>query len=353
VFRVRGIPVRVDSSWFLIAGLLLFYVYQRLASALDDRGMVAILGAAAATTVLFFASILAHELGHALTSLDRKIPVTGITLFLMGGVTESREEARTARDEFVIVGIGPFISLVLAAVFGLVRTATVGMPVVTVVAGYLAWINLALAIFNVLPGYPLDGGRMLRAILWGVTGYPHRATRWAARVGQAFALAFGAFGLVSLISPSSSGLGGLWEILLAMFLFRGATEAHARARVRERFAARKVRDRMGSIPASLDPGLPLDQALRLVQERPSLPWPVGTPLQGILTLGRIDAVPSRDWAYRRVGDVALPLDGRTVRADATMDAALDALAEAPEHVLVVTDDGRAVGLLTPSLVGDR
>jgi Zn-dependent protease len=346
------VPVRVDGSWFLIAGLVLLLAYQHLARALADRGLGVVLVSSAVVTLLFFGSILAHELGHALTSLDRGIPVSGITLFLLGGVTESTKEAASAKDEFVVVGIGPFISLVLAALFGLIATATESLRPVAVIAGVLGWVNLALAIFNVLPGYPLDGGRMLRSIFWGVTGRPHLATRWAARVGQLFALTLGAYGLWQFVSPERGTFRGIWEILLAWFLFRGATESHHRAQTRERLAKRTVRQSMGSVPTTLPPDLPLSQAVQRIQERPSLLWPVGSPLVGVIALQQIDAVPGHDWPSTMVGQVALPLEGRTVPVDNPMDATLEVLSAAPENMLVVTEDGRAVGLLTPSLVAD-
>jgi Zn-dependent protease len=333
--------------------LVLLLAYQHLARALADRGLGVVLVSSAVVTLLFFGSILAHELGHALTSLDRGIPVSGITLFLLGGVTESTKEAASAKDEFIIVGIGPFISLVLAALFGLIATATESLHPVAVIAGVLGWVNLALAIFNVLPGYPLDGGRMLRSIFWGVTGRPHLATRWAARVGQLFALTLGAYGLWRFISPERGTFRGVWEILLAWFLFRGATESHRRAQTRERLAKRTVRQSMGSVPTTLPPDLPLSQAAQRIQERPSLLWPVGSPLVGVIALKQIDAVPGHDWPSTMVGHVALPLEGRTVPVDNPMDATLEALTAAPENMLVVTEDGRAVGLLTLSLVADR
>jgi Zn-dependent protease/CBS domain-containing protein len=354
LFHVRGVPVRVDASWFVIAGLILLFLYQRLDRVLDGAEPFVVVFGAVAGTLLFFASILAHELGHAWTSLDRGIPVTGITLFLMGGVTESRREAASARDEFVIVGIGPFISLVLAALFGLIATATQSFPLVAEVTGYLGWINLLLAIFNMMPGYPLDGGRILRSILWGVTGRPHQATRWAARVGQVFALGLVVRGVWELGAGQTAGrLNSFWWILLGMFLFKGAKDSHHQAQLRERLAQRTAREQMGSVPRALDPDMPLSEAVLQIQQRPSLPWPVGAPLVGVMSIERFDAVSRGDWSSTLVRDVAWPLHGRTVPADTPLDAALDALSHAPGQMLVVTDDGYAVGLLTPSLVADR
>ncbi|CAN5410821.1 hypothetical protein BH23ACT7_BH23ACT7_01810 [soil metagenome] len=365
LFRVRGVPVRVDLSWILIALLVVYVFFDRLSDGLGDLGMGVVLACAAAAALLFFASVLAHELGHALTSLDRNIPVLGITLFLMGGVTESSREARTAKDEFVIVGIGPFISLVLAAVFGLLATAAQSVRPLGFVFGYLGWTNLALAIFNVLPGYPLDGGRLLRALLWALTGRPHRATRWAARVGQGFAGLLALGGLWGVLGgPVPAGpaalrfavqllaSNGLWGLLLGFFLLRGATDSYRRAVVRERLSGRTARQAMGSVPPALDPAMPLSEALLRLQERPSLLWPVGAPVTGVLTLDRIDAVADSDWPSTTVADVAIPADGLTVPGDAGMDIVLEAMAGAPGHMLIVTDGGHAVGLLTASLVAE-
>lgn len=348
LLRIRGVPVRVDVSWVLIVGLVLWVLFERFEALLGDRGPATVVGSAGVAALLFFASLLAHELGHAITSLNRDIPVMGITLFMMGGVTESTREAQTARDEFVIVGIGPFISLVLAAMFGLVYVVVQRAEPAAAVAGHLAWINLALAVFNVLPGYPLDGGRLLRSLLWMATGRPHRSTRWAARVGQVFALGLIAAGLWGI--ADQSGFGGLWEVLIGFFLLRGATQSYRRAGWQERFTGSTAREYMGSLPPLLDPAETLDRAIERVQTRPSLVWPVGSPLRGGVTLAGFDRVPQTDWASTPVRDIAYDGDEVTVSADETMDTVMDRLAAAPERMLIVVDGGHPVGLLTPSLV---
>ena len=350
LFSVSGVPVRVDRSWLLIAGFVAYLFFERLEAGLPGQGLAMVVLLALVGSLLFFASILAHELGHALTSLDRGIPVLAITLFAMGGVTESTQEARRARDEFVIVGIGPFTSLVLAAAFGLIYTATASIGPVAALMGYLAWTNLALAIFNVVPGYPLDGGRLLRAILWGLTGKPHKATRWAARVGQAFALLLIGLGLLAFTTQGDAGFGGLWEVLIGFFLLRGATASHKRARLRERLEGRGVRDVMGTVPPAIPPTWSLAEALPHIQERPSLLWPVGDPLTGVMRLADIDAVPADEWPLTRVEAVAHAVEGFTIPVEATLDDALTRMSDAHGQMVIVVDGGRAVGLLTPSLV---
>ena len=365
LFRLRGVPVRIDLSWFIIAGLVAFTYGDRMATdiaAMRDASLAVIIVAATAAAILFFASLLAHELGHAFTSLDRDIPVLGITLFLLGGVTESKREARTARDEFVIVGIGPFISLVLAAVFGLLYTAVREVPAPAAVLGYLAWTNLALAVFNVLPGYPLDGGRLLRSVLWMVTGRPHRSTMWAARVGQIFAaiLIVGAvWGFLGLpiegprwfrITVAIVASVGLWGGLIGLFLFRGASDAYRSARLRNRLTGHAVRDVMGSVPPTIDPDASLADVVDDLARKPSLPWPVGDPVRAVIRLRDLDAVPSDRWSSTSVGAIASPLGDVQIDASLDLERAVQRLAAAPEQQLVVTEHGRAVGLLTESLL---
>lgn len=186
--HVRNVPVYAGPSLLALMGLFIFYIGRDFVTRplFSDTPSAAWVAAAAAT-VVFIASILAHEVGHAVTSLDRGVEVRSITLFLLGGVTESLGEPRSARDEIVIVGIGPLISLLLAAGFGLAVRALPDFSAAELIAGYLAWLNGAMAVFNLVPGYPLDGGRLLRAVLWLATSSRNRATRLAAGVGQAFA----------------------------------------------------------------------------------------------------------------------------------------------------------------------
>ena len=348
--RVLGVPVRVDGSWLLIAGLVAwFYADSFTGMPGEPTGAVAALGSLLAAAG-FFVSLLAHELGHALTSRAMGIHVHGITLFLMGGVTESASDGKRPRDDFLIVVLGPVLSAAAGAVFyGLYRLGP-PEPLLSV-CYFLGVANAALAVFNLVPGYPLDGGRLLRALLWGLTGRPHAATRWAARIGQGFAALVVGYGVWALAVSGGGGFGGLWEIFLGYFLWRGATHAHARARLREQLGTRRARDVMGSVPPALDPAATLAQALEHIQDKPSLLWPVGDPVSGGLTLAQIDAVPDVDWDRVTVASQALPLSQVAVDADTPLDEAMPLMAYAPSAMLLVVEDGRAVGLLSPSLLG--
>ena len=190
LFRILGIPVGLDASWLIILALVTWTIagiFTKLLP-LDTSGMI--WGLALATAVLFFICIVLHELGHAVVARVSRMPIRGITLFLFGGVAELEGEPPSARTEFLMAIAGPLVSVVLAATFWILRaigTLYQWPAEVVVILSYLAWINTAVLIFNMVPAFPLDGGRVLRSILWGITGNLKKATRWASYLGQAFA----------------------------------------------------------------------------------------------------------------------------------------------------------------------
>lgn len=350
LFRYRGVPVRVDWSWAIIAALASWLFYRAMDGGQTLQGSTGVVATAAIiAAVLFFAGVLLHELGHAHTSLDRGVPVASVTLFMLGGVTESTREAPRARDELIIVGAGPFLSLTLGAALLLAYEIGPDAGAYAAITLYVGVITVGLGVINLVPAFPLDGGRLLRSILWAVTGRPHTATRWAARTGQGFAVALGGFGVWLLFRDGD--FGGIWELIIALFLFRGAADAHRQATMRERFIGRTARQLMGSVPDALDPEQPLHHAVRLLQTKPSVLWPVGTPVTGVVRLADLERVDRADWSLTPVRDVTTPAEGATTGTDETMDTVLGRMQDAPGHMLVVVDDqGRAAGLLTPSLV---
>lgn len=361
--HVRGVPVYVGPSVLLLAGLFTWWLGETFVQRpMFNGATIDSWLAALVTTVLFLVCILLHEVGHAVTSLDRNIEVRSISLFLLGGVTESVGEPQRARDEIVIVGIGPLISLVIGAVFGLLVWALPDFTVAELVAGWLAWLNCAMAVFNLVPGYPLDGGRLLRAVVWMVTSSRNLATRVAAGVGQAFAATLLLGAVLSLFDVSAveprplrlalrllSALG-LWGGLVGFFLLRSSVSAYRAARLRERLGRTRARDLMGSVPPTVPADISLDQLVVRLQQRPSILWPVGRPLLGGVRLEDLDRVPRRDWSHTTVTDV-LERDV-FVDEDTPMDQALDKLVAARDRMLIVVRNGEPVGLLTPSLVAD-
>lgn len=216
--RVFGIPIEIDISWVLVF-LLLTYL---LAGQFDDarlrwpaaqRWTVAMI-----TVVLFFLSVLAHELSHSVMALSKGIPVRGITLFIFGGVSRLDREPQRPITEFMVAVVGPLLSIVLAVIFGAVWFLLGrGDSPVEVVLLLLVWTNLSLGVFNLVPGYPLDGGRLLRAGIWGITGNHRKATRIAAGMGQAVgvAMVIGGVSLAVFLEP----VDGVWLGIVGMFLF--------------------------------------------------------------------------------------------------------------------------------------
>src|SRR4051794_18079946 len=183
--RIGGITVRADASWLIAVALVTWSFWDRFDNDRRFGGNAAFLMALAAA-VLFFVSVLAHELAHALEARSRGVPVGGITLFLFGGATEMQVEARRPIDEFAFTAVGPFTSLTVGCLFGLLAVTADhrGLAEAAEVFGVAGWLNVGLAAFNLLPGAPLDGGRIVRAVAWKLTGNRPRAVRIAARAGQ-------------------------------------------------------------------------------------------------------------------------------------------------------------------------
>ena len=363
LLHLRGVPLLVGPSLLALIGLFTFWLARDfMARPAFDGAPVAAWTTAALTTLLFVACIFAHEVGHAVTSLDRGVEVRSITLFLLGGVTESVGEPRTARDEIVIVGIGPLISLLLAAVFGLAVWALPNFSTPELVAGYLAWLNGAMAVFNLAPGYPLDGGRLLRAVLWLVTSSRNRATRLAAVVGQLFAalLLLGAVLSVTGVpelpvrplwwAAQLLASFGLWGGLIGIFLLQSSMQAHAAAQHRERLGRRRVDELMGAVPPTVPSGTRLADIVPRLQQRPTVLWPVGRPLIGGVTLDDLDGVPTDDWDRTSIDEIAV--GDVFIDHDTPMDEALDQLLKSRDRMLIVVRDGEPVGLLSTSLLAD-
>jgi Zn-dependent protease len=269
VVRLAGIPVRVDVSWFLVFVLISWSLaagyFPHVLPELSP-GAAWLQGIAA--SALLFVSVLVHELSHALVARRHGVRVNGIRLHVFGGVSELQTEPASPRAEFNIAAVGPLASFVIAAFcYGLGR-AVADVPWAFALTGYLAAVNLVLGLFNLVPGFPLDGGRLLRAMLWWWSGRPSWATRCASGVGAAFALALVGLGVVRVISGEA--VGGVWFVLLGLFLYQAARASAEVARLRERLEQLAVADVM---------------------------TPLGTAVEGLAPLGRDDAVASDSPAW--------------------------------------------------------
>jgi Zn-dependent protease len=263
--RIGGVDIRVDPSWSIIAVIITFYFWLFYSDRLRFRDLPRTGAAAFAvlTAALFFGSVLAHELAHAGMSKLRNIPVSGITLFLFGGATHAKVDARGPADEFLITVVGPVTSGVLGGVFYVLhRLGPEGLShPFTSMFGYLAFINLTLAAFNLLPGFPLDGGRLLRSGLWRALGLA-RATQIAARVGQVVGLGIIASG-VAVSVWYGDFLGFLWLAFIGWFLFRAASATlvqDERSRLLRSTTA-------GQVMAPPPPAIPADLQVAVAMER--------------------------------------------------------------------------------------
>jgi Zn-dependent protease len=261
VARIAGIEVRVDSSWVVIALLITYSMYLRSAVLYPELSGGAAVALGIGATVLFFGSVLVHELAHALVSEARGIRVQDITLFLFGGATRARVESRGPGDEFLIALVGPLTSGLLAALFGIIVGLggdLVSAPLAGTL-GYLAWTNLVLAAFNLVPGFPLDGGRLLRAAIWRATGNLARATRVASVSGQGVGWLLVAAGVAWLLAGDLAG--GIWFAFIGWFLVQAARSSYQQLQLQQLLRGVEAEDVMAANLVRIPPELSLQDAV--------------------------------------------------------------------------------------------
>lgn len=345
--RVRGIPIVIDLSWVVIALVVTWAIYSELVSTQRSEPAVTLWVIALAGATAFFGSVLSHELSHSLVAERRGLRVRRIRLFIFGGVSEIEQEAATAQDELALTIAGPASSIALGAVLLAVSYVVPSPDAVERTVRLLAVVNVMLGVFNLLPGFPLDGGRILRALIWRSTGDFDRATDIAVRWGQSMAVALIAIGSVVLVSGE---LAGLWYAAIGWFLFSAATDARARARFQQRIRGLTVGEVMSSTPRIVSADLTLEafRAGYLAGER-GIIFPVLAEgrVRGLVGAGELRRVRRSDWADVTVGRVMRPVAPHDVVADSEpVDATLDRLSEPGRRVLVV-NKGRLAGMLGP------
>jgi len=346
--RIAGIPVGLDYSWFLIFALLTWMLANRYFPAESPHWAPPLYWlASAATSVLFFLSILLHELGHSAVALKYRVPVRGITLFVFGGVADIGAEPPSAKAELLIAIAGPAVSLALAALCYALQLMTAGVELAHGIAKYLALINLALAVFNMVPGYPLDGGRVLRAALWAVTGNLRRATMIAAAVGRGIGFLLIFFGVLRVFAGDL--IGGLWTAFIGWFLESAAAGQMVQVVYREALAGHTVAQAMsgkcGAVAASLTLQQLIDEHILATGQRCFL-VNRGDRTIGLMTLSNVKAVPRPAWAATTVERAMLPI-AKTARVnpETALSAAMQAMARAGVNQLLVVSGDEVVGML--------
>lgn len=350
--RIAGVPVGVHWSVLGVVALLVVGLSIRLPAIVAGYSGSAYLAAAVVAAVLFVLSLLAHEMAHAVVARRNHVEVEGVTLWLLGGVARLRGEASTPGADFRISAVGPFTSVVVGAVFGaaawLANRAGIG-PLTVEVLTYLAGINVVLAVFNLVPAAPLDGGRILRAAVWAWRGDRLTATVWAARAGRVFGFTLIALGLIGAVT----GVGGLWWVLLGFFVVTMASAEEQHARANTVLAGLRVRDVMTPHPETVDGDRTVAEFLAdvfLLRRHSGFPLvDRAGRLQGLITLNRIRAVPIQARASTLLRDVACPPDEvPSAEPDEPLSVLLDRLHGCTDGRALVFEQGELVGIVSPS-----
>jgi Zn-dependent protease/CBS domain-containing protein len=352
VGRIAGIEIRIDSSWAVIALLITYSMYLQVSQVYQDISAGEAVGIGVLATALFFGSVLVHELAHALVSQTRGIRVQDITLFLFGGATRAKVDSRGPRDEFLIALVGPLTSGLLAGLFGII--AGLGSNLLTRplagTLGYLAWTNLLLAAFNLIPGFPLDGGRLLRSAIWKATGSLARATQIASMAGQGVGWLLVAAGVVFLLAGDLAG--GIWFAFIGWFLVQAARSSYQELQLQQLLRGVEAEDVMAANLLRIPPDLTLQQAVDdyfMRYDHSGFPVEEQGRTIGLLTLRGVRRVPREQWPTRRVRDHMVPLGDQVVVApDARMDGVLGKLQDGEANRVLVAQDGEVVGIITPS-----
>ena len=351
LFKVFGIQISLNYSWFIIFGLIAWSLAQgyfpqmRPNLSLTTYWLMGLI-----TALLLFISVLLHELSHSYVAMASGIEIKGITLFIFGGLARISREPSDARTEFKIAIAGPAVSLALALVFWLTsRGVDFLMPgsVISSIFYYLFLINGILVAFNLIPGFPLDGGRLLRAYLWNRTDNIKEATRIASRVGKWFALLLIFAGFANIITGRL--LNGIWFVFIGMFLQQAAAESYQVVVLQHSLAGVKVRDLMTSNVIAVDELLSIAELVEgyfFKYRYTSFPVVSGEELRGIITLKVVKKLPREEWAYKQVRDIMSGVSSDAVlHPDESVVDALRKMTTEERRRLPVVEGGRLKGIL--------
>ena len=352
VGRIFGIDIEVDYTWFIVFFLLAAVLSMDiLATRLPHLSLGMRWVVAAFTTVLFFGSVLLHEISHSLVAKAEGLTISGITLFIFGGVSKMTDEPKSAAAEFKIAIAGPLMSLLLAVLcFGL-TFALRPMPggiVFAVVFGWLGAMNGMLAVFNLLPGFPLDGGRVLRAGLWKAMASLADATRIAATFGQALGILMIVGGIFFFLIARDAGF--LWLALIGWFLTQMAQSSYQQVVLRQALSVVPVSQAMTAQVQAVPADMPLDRIVNdyiMAYNHPAFPVLDGDRLLGLLCLTDIQRVPRETWAHATAGDTVPPLTEQYMIApQATAWDALIRMTTENCGRLLVVEDGLVRGIIS-------
>jgi len=345
--QILGIPIEVHVSWILAFILFTVSFTFTFRQAYNwPTSLTWVVGLA--TSLLLFVSVLLHELAHSVYARSKEIPVRNITLFIFGGVSQITEEPKTANTEFAMAFAGPLTSFVLAALFWILSLVTQkASEPITALSRYLAVTNAGLGAFNLIPGFPLDGGRVFRSILWSLGQNLERATRWASLVGQGIAYLMIIIGIWQFFSGNAGN--GLWLVFIGWFLDNAAQSSYQQVATQRLLAGHTVQEIMNRDCTALSPNLALDSLVNdhiLATGRRCFPVVEGDALQGLLTIHNVKQVPREQWATTTVREAMIPADKlKTVPPDKGLWLALQEMTADGVNQLPVMENRRLVGLL--------
>lgn len=353
LFTLFGFPVRVDASWLLIVVLLTWSLaagvfpvaYPEL-----SPGIYWVMGIFA--TLGLFASIVIHELGHALMARRYGTPMKGITLFIFGGVAEMQNEPPSPVAEFNIAIAGPIASVVVGGVALALSWATVAVgwrSPVTAVVGYIGMMNLILVVFNLIPAFPLDGGRVLRSALWKWKGSLRAATRTTSRIGAGFGVALIVLGVMSIVTGNF--VGGMWWVLIGLFLRAAAQMSYRQLLIRRMLEGEEVERFMATDPVTVQPATNIAELVEnFIYRHHHRMFPVtenGRRVLGCISARQIRDLPREVWSQKTVGEVALPCSKEnTIELHEDATEALTRMQRSGQSRLMVVDGERLCGILT-------
>jgi len=352
IFSFAGFDIKLDPSWLLIAALITWSLAQQyFPSTMPGLSQQTYLMMGVFAMLCFFASLLLHEMSHSVVARHFGIEIKGITLFLFGGVAELEAEPKSAEVELLVAIAGPLMSLLLSLGFWIlagVSTLAIGSSPLTEVLSYLSMINLVLALFNLVPAFPLDGGRVLRAWLWHRHGDILRATETAAKSGTIFAMVLMFFGVLALFQGIIAA--GIWQIMIGLFILAAARSSYQHQLAQSVFANKSVRELMVADPVVVSPGMTLSAFVNTVMLQKHVQFvPVveDGALLGHMDAGVLASIDRENWANTQVGDVFAGLENASmVSPDMAAQDLMSHISKTGRRKFLVVDDHKLLGVIT-------
>ncbi len=350
--KVFGIALRLHYSWFIIFALIIWSLTASYFPAVYPAwSLTTRITAGTITGLLFFGSILAHELMHSVVAQHQGLPVQSITLFILGGVSQMSSEPKRAADEFRMALAGPLTSLAIGGIFWAIWFLLRGQgggEFVSAISQWLGLINVSLAVFNLIPGFPLDGGRVLRAILWGRSRNLRTATRTASAIGRGVGYVF-IFGGLFLVFQGN-WFNGLWIAFIGWFLENAAVGSYRQLALQDILQGHVASEIMTRECLIVPPDLSLERLVNenvLASGRRCFPVVEGNNVVGLVTIHNIKAVPQNQWATKAVREAMTPFENiKRVRADTDLASVLQILTEEDINQVPVIEDQNVVGMVS-------